>query len=148
MQGEVQRQVVLPASVDQLWEALTDSEQLSEWFGADVELDPRPGGQATFVGDDGEIRRARVEEVDPGHRLAFRWWPDDEGDGAATRVEFVVDDAGDGACVLTVVETGPIAASAWLAMGSSSAWAPRLARIGWALLPAPGGARGRVAVPA
>ena len=129
MQGRVQRQVILPAGVDELWEALTHSDQLSEWFGADVELDPRPDGDATFVGDDGEVRRARVEEVEPGRRLAFRWWPEGGGDAAATRVEFVVEDGGDGASVLTVVETGPVTASAWLGMGSSASWAPRLPRI-------------------
>ena len=129
MQGEVQRQVILSATVDEFWGALTDSDQLSEWFGADVELDPRPGGEATFVGDSGEVRRARVEEVEPGRRLAFRWWPEGEGDVSATRVEFVLEDSGGGASVLTVVETGPVTASAWLGMGSSVSWAPRLPRL-------------------
>lgn len=129
MKGEVQRRVVLPATADELWEALTDSEQLSEWFGAEVELDPRPGGDGAFVADDGEVRRARVEEVEPGRRLAFRWWPEHGGEGAATRVELVVEDGGDGASVLTVVESGPVTAAAWLGMGSSSSWAPRLGRI-------------------
>ena len=129
MQGVVQRRVVLAVSSDELWEALTDSDQLSEWFGADVELDPRPGGQATFVGDDGETRRARVEEVDRGHRLTFSWWPEDEGDRAATRVEFVVEEVGEGASVLTVVESGLVTAAGWLGMGSAASWAGRLPRI-------------------
>ena len=129
MRGEVQRQVLLPVSGDELWEALTDSEQLSEWFGADVDLDPRPGAEATFVDGDGEVRRALVEEVDEGRRLAFRWWPEDEGDTGATRVEFVVEEVGDDASVLTVVETGLVTASAWLGMGSATAWADRLPRI-------------------
>jgi len=85
MHGEVQRQVVLPAGVDEVWEALTDSEQLSEWFGAEVDLDPRPGGEGTFVGDDGEVRRARVEEVESGKRLALWWWLDHAGLVTASR---------------------------------------------------------------
>ena len=139
MQGEIERRVVLPVSGDELWEAITDSDQLSEWFGADVDLDPRPGGDATFVGEDGEVRRARVEEVDHGRRLAFRWWPEDEGDVAATRVELVVEEVGEDASMLTVVETGLVTASAWLGMGSGASWADRLPRIE---------CRGRVAVAA
>src|SRR5688572_18737378 len=68
---QVEREVVLPAPADVVWQAITDAEELSAWFGADVELDPRPGGAARFVGDEGEVRRAVVETVEPERHLRF-----------------------------------------------------------------------------
>src|SRR5688572_22431511 len=62
---QVEREVVLPVPADVVWQAITDGEELSGWFGADVELDPRPGGAARFVGDEGDVRRAVVERVEP-----------------------------------------------------------------------------------
>ena len=41
----------------------------------------------------------------------------------------MVEEVGDGASELTVVETGLVTASAWLGMGSAESWAPRLPRI-------------------
>ena len=38
---EVTREIVFPVSPGEVWEALTDPDQLEEWFANDVELDPR-----------------------------------------------------------------------------------------------------------
>ena len=45
---EVTREVVFPAPPEEVWEALTDPEQLEEWFANDVELDTVPGGEGVF----------------------------------------------------------------------------------------------------
>jgi uncharacterized protein YndB with AHSA1/START domain len=74
---EVTREIVFPVPPDEVWEALTDPEQLEEWFANDVELDPREGGEGTFRWDDGEERHATVVEAAPGERLVLDW--DDEG---------------------------------------------------------------------
>jgi uncharacterized protein YndB with AHSA1/START domain len=71
----VEREVIVPAPPDEVWPALTDPEQLSAWFGADAELEVRPGGRGAFRWPDGSERRAVVEAVEPAHRLAFRWLP-------------------------------------------------------------------------
>jgi uncharacterized protein YndB with AHSA1/START domain len=73
----VTREIVFPVSPDEVWEALTDPEQLEEWFANDVELDPREGGAGVFRWDDGEERRATVVEAEPGEKLVLDW--DDEG---------------------------------------------------------------------
>jgi len=70
---EVTREIVLPASADEVWAALTEADRLSEWFANEVELDPRPGGEGVFRWDDGEELHARVEDVDQERRLALRW---------------------------------------------------------------------------
>ena len=74
---EVTREVVFPAPPDEVWEALTDPEQLEEWVANDVELDPRGGGSGVFRWDNGEERRATVVVAEPTERLVLDW--DDEG---------------------------------------------------------------------
>jgi uncharacterized protein YndB with AHSA1/START domain len=103
---EVAREVLLPAPPDEVWEALTDPAHLAAWFGGDLEIEPRPGGRASYRGDDGEVRIGHVREVEPGRRLAFEWWTPSEGAGGASRVEFELEEAEDGTR-LTVVESRP-----------------------------------------
>jgi uncharacterized protein YndB with AHSA1/START domain len=96
---EVTREIVFPTSPDEVWQALTDPEQLEQWFANDVELDPRPGGAGVFRWDDGEERHATVVVAEPRERLVFDW--DDEGE-----VEFVVEEIEEGTR-LRVRETSP-----------------------------------------
>jgi uncharacterized protein YndB with AHSA1/START domain len=72
-QMEVERELLLPESPDEVWDALTDPDRLAEWFANDVELDLRPGGQGRFGWSSGEEREACVERVDPERELVFRW---------------------------------------------------------------------------
>ena len=111
---EVTRTVVLPVTRNEAWEALTESERLREWFANDVELDVRPGGEGTFRWDNGESRRAVVDEVAEGERLVLRWEDD-------SRVELELDDAHAGTRVL-VRETSPDWGVA-LELEASAAWA-------------------------
>ena len=95
----IRKEIVLEATRDEVWAALTDPLELESWFANDVELELRPGGEATFRWSNGESRHATVTEVEPGERLAFEW--DDEGE-----VEFTLDDDAEGTR-LTIVETSP-----------------------------------------
>ena len=45
---QVRREIVLEAPVEDVWEAITDPEQLGEWFANEVELDVREGGEGRF----------------------------------------------------------------------------------------------------
>ena len=111
MSDTIERQIELPATVQTVWQALTDSEWLSEWLADEVWLDLRPGGEARFVSGD-EVKTGWVEEVsppgedDPGSgRLAFWWAVDDE---PASRVSFSVTSREDGTSVVHIVETRPL----------------------------------------
>src|ERR1700674_4330651 len=99
LQMEVTREIVLPAPREEVWAALTEAEQLAEWFANDVELDLREGGEGVFRWGDGDERRAVIEEIDEARRLALRF----EDDGL---VELELDDA-DGGTLLVVTETTP-----------------------------------------
>ena len=102
---DVKREIELDAPPDEVWRALTDPDELEQWFANDVDLDPREGGEGTFRWDDGEERHAVVEEVEPERRFAFTW------DGghvvieleelpAGTRVTVVESPVGEWSCAL------------------------------------------------
>ncbi len=96
---DVQREIVVPAPVEEVWSALTEPERLEEWFANDVELDLEPGGVGTFRWDDGDERHAVVEEVVPERRFAFTW--DDE-----SRVEIELAEVETGTRVLVTETAG------------------------------------------
>jgi uncharacterized protein YndB with AHSA1/START domain len=87
---EITRKIDFPVPPDEVWEALTDPEQLREWFANDVEFDPRPGGAGIFRWEDGEERHATVVEAEPGERLVLDW--DDDGG----EVELTLEETEDG----------------------------------------------------
>ena len=97
---EITREIDFPVPPQEVWEALTEPEQLEEWFANDVELDPRPGGAGIFRWEDGEERSATVVEAEPGERLVLDW--DDDGG----EVELVLEETEDGTR-LHVRETAP-----------------------------------------
>lgn len=110
---EVTREVVFPAPPDEVWEALTEAEQLEEWFANDVELDPRPGGAGIFRWDDGEERHATVLVAEPGERLMLDW--DEQGE-----VEFILEAVEEGTRLLVRESTAE-----WTtALELRAAWAP------------------------
>jgi uncharacterized protein YndB with AHSA1/START domain len=100
----VEREITIPATPAEVWPALTQSDEVSVWFGADVELDVRPGGRAVFRWSDGTVRHAVVEEVEPEHRLSFRWLEAIP----STRVEITLDEVAEGTRV-RVVEQAAVA---------------------------------------
>jgi uncharacterized protein YndB with AHSA1/START domain len=95
----IRREIVLPASREEVWHALTDPERLADWFANDVEFDLRTGGGAHFRWANGEERHATITQVEPGERLRFAW--ESEGE-----VEFTLADDAEGTR-LTVTETTP-----------------------------------------
>lgn len=117
-QHEIKRELTLPASREEVWEALTEPALIEEWLADEVELDLRAGGEVVFRYEGGEERQGSVEEVVEEERLRIRWrresWPQ-------TCVEFVLADAAAGTR-LVVVESVP----APLAHAAAGGWGARL----------------------
>jgi uncharacterized protein YndB with AHSA1/START domain len=86
---QLTREVVVDASVDEVWELLTDEGELATWLASSVALDPQPGGAGRLTFDDDEVWRVRVDEVDVARHLRLTWWP--EAGGPASEVTFSVD---------------------------------------------------------
>jgi uncharacterized protein YndB with AHSA1/START domain len=121
----VERETVLPAGPDEVWEALTDDDRLEEWLGDDVELDPVEGGEILVEDEDGE-RTGTVETVIERERLTFTWARPGEG---ASRVDFAIEAVPAGTR-LVVTETqiaGPVALF-------GGRWDARLLQLGRAVL--------------
>ena len=119
----VERDTLVEASPDEVWEALTDEDRLEEWMAPDVELDPVEGGEIA-VRDGDDERAGTVETVEEHERFAFTWSRPGEGESF---VEFTIE-ALPGGSRVTVVET-PIGPTAMAAGG----WTSRLARLHHAL---------------
>jgi uncharacterized protein YndB with AHSA1/START domain len=97
----VERAILLDATPEEVWEALTDEAALREWLAPAVELEPREGGELLCRYEDGEERRGEVELIEEAERLAFRWWREDAG---PSRVELTLE-AVAGGTRLTVIES-------------------------------------------
>jgi uncharacterized protein YndB with AHSA1/START domain len=99
--GAVRRETVLDAPRDEVWARIASPEGLASWLADEVELDAvEPGASGTVV-EDGVERRVTIDEVEDGRRVALSWCADG---GDPSVVELTLDDAGDDATRLVVVE--------------------------------------------
>ena len=115
----VERETLVEASPEEVWEALTDEDRLEEWLAPDVELDPVEGGEIA-VRDGDDERAGVVETVEEAERFAFTWARPGQGESF---VEFTIE-ALPGGTRVNVVET-PIGPRA-IAFGG---WGSRLSRL-------------------
>lgn len=99
MSDRIERELWLPATPQEVWDAVTSD----GWLGDRVCLDLRPGGDAEFESE-GQVRTGWVEDVSMPERLSFWWALDDE---PASRVEFRIQER-DAGTHLRIVETRPL----------------------------------------
>jgi uncharacterized protein YndB with AHSA1/START domain len=95
----IERELVIEASPQEVWDAVT----ASGWLAEEVELELRPGGDASFRSREAD-KRGWVEEACAPERLTFWWASDGE---PATRVELTLRPDGENT-LLRVVETRPL----------------------------------------
>jgi uncharacterized protein YndB with AHSA1/START domain len=115
---QITREIEVPETPDEVWEALTEPERLEEWFASEVELDARPGGEGVFRWGDGDERHAVVRELEEAERLVLDW-----DDGGSVAIELETAESG---TVVRVVETSPefapaleLRAMAWTALAAA-----------------------------
>ncbi len=140
----IRKTAVLNAPLARVWAAISDSQQFGAWFGAEIE-GPFVAGttlQATIrpTTVDPEVARLQephagtpfvvaVEQVEPQHRLTFRWHPGGELAGPMTLVEFALEAVPDGTR-LTITESGfdqlPLARRADAFKGNDEGWTHQL----------------------
>jgi uncharacterized protein YndB with AHSA1/START domain len=112
----IERDVLIEAPVERVWELLTEAEHVGRWFGdAGAEIDLRPGGEILFRWREHGDARGRVEVVERPHRFAWSWAPfgprgegtepEAPAPGNSTLVEFTLA-AESGGTRLSVVESG------------------------------------------
>ncbi len=131
----VERETLVEATPEEVWEALTDEDRLEEWMAPEVELDLVEGGEIA-VRDGDDQRAGTVETLEEGERFAFTWSRPGEGE---TFVEFTIE-ALPGGSRVTVVETATEPAATNTAGPTAIAgagWGSRLARLHHSLRFAP-----------
>lgn len=75
VKNSINREIVLKASRDKVWDALTTAEALSQWFGTSATLNNLAvGEEIIFVWDDENLAsRGVIETVEPKTRFAYSW---------------------------------------------------------------------------
>jgi uncharacterized protein YndB with AHSA1/START domain len=122
----VERETVLEAEPERVWEALTTDALLADWFADGATVDPVEGGEVAFECEDGE-RRGTVQRVDPERELAFTWARPGEGESLVT---FSLEPVELGTRLVVVERalTGPVAL-AGVSLAAGSTWRARLRRL-------------------
>ena len=112
MQNVIKREIVINASKQRIYQAIADPKQVVLWFPATLEGRYEVGEQPIF--GFGEHGRSQIYIVDakPYDYFAYRWVPGanhflgDVLSVSTTLVEFHLEDAPEGACKVTLTETG------------------------------------------
>jgi uncharacterized protein YndB with AHSA1/START domain len=118
----IEREVTLPVELEEAWELLTRPENLPGWLGAEVELDSTPGRPGRVVDHDGTVRRLITDTVDPGRRIAWRWWSDGDPDEVShVEISLAPAEQGTSVRVVELVRAAPMAQAR-----AGDAWSHRL----------------------
>lgn len=135
--------LVIGASVERVFRALTVADELAQWWPKSAESEPRAGGRLVFHWFGGSSIATRFDEFIPGERLAFKFGPEyltflleERAAAGATCVRVIHDEIAEGTDVEHVVH---IAQSWRFLLCSLKAYLERE----WDLRPALVGSRGR-----
>ena len=99
---QIAREVELSAPADVVWAVLTDPDELTDWLGGDADFAIEPGAVGRVTDPDGTVRQVLVTDVEPGERLAWHWWSDDD---ELSSVELVLEPLDDDRTRIRVTET-------------------------------------------
>jgi uncharacterized protein YndB with AHSA1/START domain len=109
VQDRIEREVVIAAPPERVWEIITQAEHVGTWFGDSAEIDLRPGGTMVLRWDKHGTQYATIEKVDAPRYFSYRWNPGDGGEKPSaadcTLVEFTLTPH-EGQTRVRVVETG------------------------------------------
>lgn len=127
----VRRSVEVDADPEVVWELVVDDDERSTWFGGESELEIAPGGAGRFTDPDGTRREAVVDDVRPGRRLTWTWWPETgepAGEPPVDATTVTIDlSPRPGGSRITVTETVIRASAAWDPGRSDAGGAPTFA---------------------
>ncbi|TWT55504.1 SRPBCC family protein [Allorhodopirellula solitaria] len=99
MNSNIQKELLIPKSPDQVWAAIAESRGLAEWMYPN-DFEPRVGHRFSFivpakpdVGFDGLTVHCEVLQCEPPKRLVFTW---SAGELSNTQVSFILKPEGSG----------------------------------------------------
>lgn len=100
---EIELETTLPASPEEVWEAIATGPGIDSWFMGRNEVEPREGGVAA-MDTGGRREESLITAYEPGKRFASRTSPDE--DGRFMAFEYLIEGRDGGSTVLRVVHSG------------------------------------------
>jgi uncharacterized protein YndB with AHSA1/START domain len=100
---EIDKQIDLHASPDEVWDAIASGPGIDSWFMGRSEIEPHEGGR-TRMTIGGVTEEGTVTAWEPGRRLAFR--SAENPDGTFMAFEYLIEGRAGGSSVLRLVHNG------------------------------------------
>jgi uncharacterized protein YndB with AHSA1/START domain len=100
---EIQLETILPASPEQVWEAIATGPGIDSWFMGRNQVEAREGGVAAME-TGGHREEALITAYEPGKRFASRTSPGE--DGRFMAFEYLIEGRDGGSTLLRVVHSG------------------------------------------
>jgi uncharacterized protein YndB with AHSA1/START domain len=116
-------EVTVDASLDRVWQALTDARDLERWFPLDARVEPGPGGTIWMSWRNEFAADMKILVWDPPHHLRTGW-AFHEGEATAQVTDYLIEAKG-GKTVVRVVTSGFPADPSWdgWVEGTQRGWA-------------------------
>ncbi|MEU8296415.1 SRPBCC domain-containing protein [Micromonospora sp. NPDC048909] len=100
---ELQKDIELAATPEQVWEAIATGPGIDSWFMGRSQVEPREGGRTSLTMA-GHVDEATVTAWEPGKRFANRTEPGP--DGSFMAIEYLIEGREQGGTVLRLVQSG------------------------------------------
>lgn len=121
-------EIVIDASIEAVWKAIADGEELTRWFVEEASVEPRVGGTITKSWGSEEKSSSTIEVWEPNKKLRVKLTPFDMGaakhDPAVPMIDEYTIERRDGKTVLRLVSSGIPDAPEWDGFynGTDSGW--------------------------
>jgi len=73
MTRNIEKEIVMSASPERVFQALTEKADLERWFVQKAEIDLRPGGAIRLEWSPEAVESGTILAVEPHHRLSYNW---------------------------------------------------------------------------
>ncbi len=104
-QSSVVRSIWIAAPRERVWDAITDSQQLQQWWGDYWEISAVEVGATVKFGEPEDFMLAAVSVVDPPREFGIQWPPQEQYHMIDITTTFLLDEENNGTRI-TVTETG------------------------------------------
>ena len=111
---EIKKEVIIKSHPSSVYKAITDPEQLTQWFPDVASIEPKVGGKISFrfskSGTDNAIQDHGIEgeitELEKNKRIVYTWGYLDNPEFPLTRVSWNLEPIGIGMTKVTITHTG------------------------------------------